>query len=279
MTKSGHDNRAIGVFDSGVGGLTVMRQLIDVMPNESIIYYADNLNSPYGDKSKEQVVQCVLDAALFLYKKNIKVLVIACNTACIYAYEKIKAILDIPVIEIITPSFETFSPYLDGRSAAIMATKATISSKIYSQLLFNKFPSANIYSVATPLIVPFIEKGELNMLEGCSLIKGYLDFLLKKDVSVLFLACTHYPIIKNIIRAVVGKQIEIIDPSVSIAKHVFDILKDCICLNENEQMPTYQIFNSGDKKSLEEIIKCYFLGMNIDKIKKNSYFFEKNKLL
>ena len=251
MANYGNENGPIGIIDSGVGGFTVMRQLVEIMPNENIVYYADTLNSPYGDKTKAEIIEYTVNAALFLYKKNIKALVIACNTASIYAYKEIKKLLDIPVIEIISPSYEAVAKFIGRNNIGVMATKATIDSKVYRDLIEKHNPLAKTFSFPCPLLVPLIENTKIDKKEAYELVSYYLRYIFDMKVDILFLACTHYPIIKNIIKDVVEDDVQIIDPSFAIAMHIFANLKKYKLLSSHAKKAKNIIYFSGEEKKLK----------------------------
>jgi glutamate racemase len=201
-----YDNRAIGVFDSGLGGLTIMKSIMKIMPNEKIIYFGDNAKAPYGDKSKKEIIELALKAVVFFKNKNIKALVIACNTVCAYAYDLIKGKLNLPVFEIISSSLNELLKNTVSSRVGIMATKATIYSHVYRDCILKKNPNICVTSVSCPLLVPLIEGKGVNLKLMYKVVGYYLLELKKKKIDVLLLACTHYPFIKNVIEKFMVKK-------------------------------------------------------------------------
>lgn len=254
------DNRAIGVFDSGFGGLTIMKRLIKIMPHENFIYFGDGANAPYGDKTKKEIVSLTKKAALFLAEKKIKILVIACNTASVYAYKEVKKELDIPVLEIISPSYTQVFKYTKNNNIGIIATKATIYSKIYRRLILKKRPSCKVHSQACPLLVPLIEKGKVDSKSIYCIAKKYLEPLKRKNIDVLLLACTHYPLIKTIIQKIMGRKIKVLDPSIYIARYIKNFIRDNNLSAEKRKKGFYQFYTSGEKEEFKKIAE-HFMKM------------------
>lgn len=270
MALKSKDSRGIGIFDSGYGGLTIMKKLIKKMPNESFIYFGDNANAPYGDRSKKQIIDLSLRAAEFLFKKKIKVLIIACNTACIYAYKTLQKKLPIPVIEIITPSYKEALKTTKNFRIGVIGTKATIKSHFYRNLILKKYPQkVKVYSIACPLFVQLIEKDDFDKKLAFCIAEKYLEPLKEKKIDTLLLACTHYPLIKNIIKKVMGKKVKVIDPSLAITQELKKYLKANDLLSSSDNLPTYKFYTSGNIKKFKNFAQK-FLDMKIYKVVKKS---------
>lgn len=203
------DSRAIGVFDSGLGGLTVVKELIKQLPNENIIYLGDTARVPYGTRSEEIVTKFSLEDANFLLSKSVKCIVIACNTASALAGDYLKGKLKIPVFDVITPAVNEARNTLQYGLIGVIGTRGTIKSGAY----------AVDYSVACPLLVPFIEEGEIKSEALNIVVRDYLKNL-KGKINVLILGCTHYPIIEDLIQNEIGKEIQLINPGKSVAREV-----------------------------------------------------------
>ncbi len=200
----------IGIFDSGFGGLSVLRKLAKSFPDEHFIYFADTSHLPYGEKSKELIIERTLKCAHFLQKHPIKMLVVACHTACVYALDILKEELDIPVIGISESVFLGFPKKIEAQSIGIIATKATIASNYYQMYLAKKCPYAQIVAIAAPLLVPIIEEGKLGDALLLSVIEQYFSHLKETKLDLLFLGCTHYPLILELFHAYAKK---VIDPA------------------------------------------------------------------
>jgi glutamate racemase len=218
------DNRAIGVFDSGVGGLTVLREIIKEVPGESTIYFGDTKRFPYGPRDIEQVRGFVISAAEFLQQNDIKMMVIACNTGSVAALDHLKEKLKIPVIGVIKPGARTAVKNTKNRRVGVIATEATVKSGAYEREIKKLDPGIKVYSVAAPLLIDYIENGILQGKELEAIIRQYIGPLLSKDIDVLVLGCTHFPLVERQILAVSGNGIRVISSAVETAKDVKKIL-------------------------------------------------------
>lgn len=230
------DSRAIGVFDSGVGGLTVLKEIIKVVPQESTIYFGDTERFPYGPRDLEQVKNFVFKATRFLQEKNVKMIVIACNTGSVAALRELKEISGIPAIGVIEPGARTAVNNTKNKRVGVIATEGTIKSGTYEKEINRLDPSIKTFSIAAPMLIDYVEKGILEGRELNSAIKVYLDPLLNQDIDVLVLGCTHFPLIKKQILAVSGNNIKVISSAVETAKDVKNMLiKKDLSVNENNK--------------------------------------------
>ncbi len=214
----------IGIFDSGVGGLTVAKSIIQQIPGYSIIYFGDTARTPYGTKSHETVVKYTLEAADFLVNKGAQTLIMACNTASSVAFEKVKKRYDIPVFEVISPAVDLAIEKTKNNHIGVIGTRATINSCVYEQKIKKNSPPAKVYSYPCPLLVPLVEEGWFNKPETRMIVKKYLHPLKVRQIDTLILGCTHYPILKKIIQRKMGKQVNIIDSSLAVAQEVEQFL-------------------------------------------------------
>ena len=210
------DDRPIGVFDSGLGGLTVLNDLAKSFPNQSYIYLGDLANLPYGNKSKNNIIKCSVSCANFLIEKNVKGVIIACNTSSSYAYKKLKDSLSIPVYDVINPCAESVSKS-NLKKIAIIGTEKTIESNLYFDIIqsFNK--KIQIYNVACPLFVPIVEEGLENSSIAISVINMYLKNLKKLDIEGLVLGCTHYPVLIKSLKSYFNNSIKIFKSGKALA--------------------------------------------------------------
>lgn len=209
-------NKPIGVFDSGLGGLTVVKEIIKLLPNEDIVYLGDTARVPYGTRSKETVIKFSLEDANFLLSKKVKCIVIACNTASALAGKELKKRVKVPVFNIITPVVKYAKQISHLGKIGVIGTKGTIESGVYKLG----------YLKACPLFVPFIEEGEIKSLALKKIIHKYLGDIrgAKKKINTLILGCTHYPLIQDQIKEEIGGNIEIVNPAIPLAIELRDFL-------------------------------------------------------
>ena len=216
------DSRPIGVFDSGLGGLTTLKELRKLLPGEDIIYLGDTGRIPYGTRSKETIIKYALQDAVFLMGFNIKAMVIACNSVCssTHAYQVLRDKFDIPVYEVITPAVKEAALRSINKKIGVIGTKATIRSGAYTAALQAVLPDSQVYSAACPLFVPLVEEGVIDPDDTAvrSIAERYLGTLRETGIDTLILACTHYPLLKKVISKVVGKNIILIDSGLETAK-------------------------------------------------------------
>ncbi|HPA14284.1 MAG TPA: glutamate racemase [Desulfobacterales bacterium] len=210
----------IGVFDSGIGGLTVVRELMKQLVGYDIIYFGDTARTPYGNKSPGTVTAYARQDIDFLLNKGAKIIVIACNTASSVASEDFIGSYDVPIFEVITPAVELSVMASKIFRIGVIGTRATIKSGIYEKKIKEIEPNAAVYSVACPLLVPLVEEGWLKKPETRMIVKKYLHSLKCSQIDTLILGCTHYPFLKEIIQRKIGRRVKIIDSSVAIAERV-----------------------------------------------------------
>lgn len=259
------DNRAIGVFDSGVGGITVLREIINVTPDESTIYFGDTERFPYGPKDLNEVRKFVFKITRFLYDKDVKLIVIACNTSTAAALKDLKEQYDIPIIGVIEPGARTAVYNTRNKRVGVIATKGTVESNAYQNEIARIDPGIKTFSVPAPLLVDFIEKG---ILEGSSLdetICGYLKPLLDAGIDVLILGCTHFPLIENRILACSSDGIKVISSAVETAKDVKKVLVERGLCVDGERKPERIFYETGMRSNFFEVGKM-FLGEEIKEV-------------
>ena len=262
------DNRAIGVFDSGVGGLTVLREIIKAVPDESTIYFGDTERVPYGPRDLDEVKKFVFKITRFLYDKNIKLIVIACNTSTAAALNDIKKQYDIPVIGVIEPGARTAVYNTKNKRVGVIATKGTVESNAYNREIVKIDPDIKTFSVPAPLLVDFVEKG---ILKGRSLsraIYGYLKPLFEADIDVLIMGCTHFPLIEKQILACSGNGIRVISSAVETAKDVKKTLAEKEISAERDNKPERIFYETGMVSNFFEVGKM-FLGTEIKEVVRN----------
>ncbi len=224
-------SRPIGVFDSGVGGLTVVKELGRLLPNEKIIYFGDTGRVPYGNKSKETIINYSLQIAYFLMKKKIKMLVVACNTASSFSIVSLKRHLHIPVIGVIEPGAKAAIESTSNNQVGVIGTFGTVSSNSYKKALKQILPKVNVSQQSCSLFVQLAEDGWLNNKVAQSVADEYLKVFKGKKIDTLILGCTHYPLLTKVIQKSVGKNVNLIDSGRETAKEVKKILEKKKLLN------------------------------------------------
>ena len=207
----------IGIFDSGVGGLTVVKAIAEKIPGYDIVYFGDTAHTPYGTKSPETVMGYTVSNIEFLLSQGASVIVIACNTASSVAPAGVLERFAVPIFEVITPAVERAVHSSKNFRFGVIGTRATITSGIYEKKINEIQPAAKIYSIACPLLVPLVEEGWLNKPEAAMIVKKYLHPLKTRRIDTLILGCTHYPLLKKVIQRKTGKRVHLIDSSVSVA--------------------------------------------------------------
>lgn len=216
----------IGVFDSGIGGLTVVRELQKELPEYDLIYFGDTARTPYGTKSSETIKKYALEDAQILLDRGAKVIIVACNSASATALNVLKEKLDVPVFEVITPAVKRALELTQNKRIGVIGTTATINSNIYEKLLKQENNNVEVISHACPLLVPLVEEGWLDMCETKMIVKKYLHSLRVKNVDTLILGCTHYPLLKKIIQPRIGKRVNLVDSAEEVVREFKKFLQD-----------------------------------------------------
>lgn len=241
------NNRPIGVFDSGLGGLTVLKEIMKITPNENIVYFGDTARVPYGSKSKETVTRYSRQIVRFLQSKEVKAIVIACNTASAYALETIKKELDIPIIGVVEPGARVACETTVNDRIGVIGTEATVHSGIYTSFIRRQKPDVQVVSKACPLFVPLVEEGWLKDPITMEVARRYLEELLQYDIDTLILGCTHYPLLRSAFRKVAGEDVTLVNPAYEVAVELKEILdgKKLSCDGEVDQAgKKYEFFVS-----------------------------------
>jgi len=216
----------IGVFDSGLGGLTVVKELLAKIPEYKILYFGDTARTPYGTKSPETITRYAIENTEFLLEKGAKVIVVACHTVSSTAMPVLKErFKDIPFFEVVTPSFKKALKLTKKKIIGLIGTRTTVESGIYQRLFASADPEIKLYANPAPLLVPLIEEGWLNKPETRRIVKKYLIPLKMRGIDTLILGCTHYPLIKKLIAEKAGKRIQLVDPSEEVAEEVYHFLR------------------------------------------------------
>ena len=232
MEKENKKEAPIGVFDSGVGGLTVMREIMRQIPNERIIYFGDTARVPYGNKSKETVTRFSRQITRFLQAHEVKTIVVACNTASAYALDELEQEIDIPMIGVVKPGAKAAAESTENGRIGVIATEATISSGIYDRYIQELNHDVTIWGKACPLFVPLVEEGLLKDPVTDEIAKRYLAELIDLDIDTLILGCTHYPLIRSTIGRVMGEKVRLVNPAYETARELKELLEQKGLLGE-----------------------------------------------
>lgn len=218
-------SQAIGVFDSGVGGLTVMQQLIHMLPNERLIYFGDTARVPYGNKSRKTIIRYSIENTICLLEKNIKLLVVACNTASALALPKLRQLFQLPIVGVIEAGAEKAVAVTRNQRIAVLGTKGTILSGAYQAAIRKLAPQAFILPIACPLFVPLVEEQWLQHPATRLIVQEYLAPLLLQEIDTVLLGCTHYPLLTPLIQQTVGENVVLVDSASTCALQVAQLLK------------------------------------------------------
>jgi len=260
------NKKAIGIFDSGIGGLTVYKALKEKMPFEKIIYLGDTARVPYGTKSKDTIIKFSLQNAEFLFKKDVKIIVIACNTSSSYALKSLQNSYSIPIVGVVEPGSEA-AVKCSKKKVGIIGTYATINSKSYEKAIKDKNMDLKIYSIPCPLFVPLVEEGWIEHKVTEMIAKEYLNPLKSEGIDSLVLGCTHYPVLKNVIKRVMGNNIKIIDSASTVSDKVFDILTNLGWLNDRNNIKEDEFYVTDSPERFKKVGE-FFLGKKIKQVTK-----------
>ncbi|OGX44611.1 MAG: glutamate racemase [Omnitrophica WOR_2 bacterium RIFCSPLOWO2_02_FULL_45_28] len=257
-------SKAIGVFDSGVGGLTVVRELIRQLPNEDIVYLGDTARVPYGIKSKETIVRFSIENILFLLKQEVKLICVACNTVSSIALPVISSHFRVPIVGVISPGVREAAYATKNKRIGVIGTKATTNSRAYEREIEALDPQIKVISRACPLFVPFVEEGWLNQRAVLDVARVYLKPLKRAGVDTIILGCTHYPLLKAVIRKVMGNKTILIDSAKQAATEVKQILIHQGILESNHK-PALSFYVSDGPAWFSGLAKR-FLGHSIKNV-------------
>ncbi len=251
-------NCPVGMFDSGIGGLTVYKEIKKILPSEKIIYLGDTARVPYGTKSEKTIKRYSFENTLMLIEYSIKLLVVACNTSTAYALDALSGSLRFPVIGVIEPGSSAAIKKTKNKKVGVIGTRATIESNAYYNNLKKINPEIEVFSASCPLFVPLVEEG-LTEGEITNLtIKKYLKPMLHNGIDTLILGCTHYPLLKNAIKNYIGDSIQIVDSAEETAIRVKECLSQINSLSERKIPETDSIIFTDTQRNINSIIKMMF---------------------
>ena len=238
----------IGVFDSGVGGLTVAREIMRQIPNERIVYFGDTARVPYGSKSKETVTKYSRQIIRFLQTENVKAIVIACNTASAFALDTMQKEFDLPIIGVVKPGAKMAAQTTKNGKVGLIGTEGTIRSGVYAEFIKSFKPDVEVIGKACPLFVPLVEEGWLKDSVTFEVAGRYLRELMEQDIDTLILGCTHYPLLRSTLREIVGEKVTLVNPAYETARELKQLLaeKGLTNIQSQEEARKYQ-YNVSDQ--------------------------------
>jgi len=255
----------IGVFDSGIGGLTVVREMISQLPNESIIYFGDTARVPYGPKSPDTVLRYSREITSYLKDEGVKALVVACNTATAHALPALREEFDLPIVGVIEPGARAAVSATQTKHVGVIGTAGTIKSRAYEKEIQCLLPEAQITAQACALFVPLVEEGWIDTEPTRAIARNYLAPLVSAQVDTLVLGCTHYPLMKTVIGNVVGREVRLIDSAHETAREAAQILRVSLLENKTPNEARYR-FIASDAPDTFLTLGQRFLGSAIDRV-------------
>ncbi len=258
------DRRPIGIFDSGVGGLTVAGRVREILPGENIVYFGDTARVPYGTKSKETVTRFSVENVEFLMRHDVKIIIVACNTASSLGLEFLKRCFRVPILGVIEPGAKAAARYTRTNRIGVIGTSATIASGAYEKAVSKLRCGKHIFSKSCPLFVPIVEEGWVDTKIAFDAASIYLKGLRSKNIDTLILGCTHYPLLKNVIVKVMGKKTRLVDSAEEVAREAKSVLEANGLLNNSSGPGKDKFFVSDEparfvkmaEKFLKRRIKC-----------------------
>lgn len=252
-----NDNRPIGVFDSGVGGLTVAKEIKRLLPNESIIYFGDTQHLPYGEKSKESITKFTTAITRFLVAQDCKAIVVACNSATSNSIDEIReAAGEVPVIDVISPVAKKVA-YEFNQKIGVIATKATVNSHAYKKYIRKYNRHLKVIELATPLLVPIIEEGFRNTQVSKYAMELYLSNKKLEDIDTIILGCTHYPLIEKEVQAVFQGRVKVVDSPLIVVNHLIQEMRKQNLMTDATE-PNYHFYLSDYTENFAKLAKQFF---------------------
>jgi glutamate racemase len=245
----------IGVFDSGVGGLTVASAIKAELPNETITYFGDTARCPYGDRTPEQVLEFSTEICDFLVQRGVKMLVVACNTATAVALPTLQQRYRIPVLGVVRPGARAAVLATKTKRIGVIGTAVTVASGVYERAIKALLPDAEVYSLACPEFVPLVERGETSGQHVERIVKERLQPLQERDIDTLILGCTHYPHLGSVIQRAVGDNVRLISSAYETAREVKAVLSDQVGKTNRVESPADQYFTSGDGVRMQHALE------------------------
>lgn len=248
---------ALGLFDSGVGGLTVVRAVRDLLPAEDVVYLGDTARLPYGSKSPETIRRFAAEDVDFLLSKGVKAIVVACNTATAHALPDFWKNCPVPIMGVIEPGVEAALADEDADRIGIIATRGTIGSHAYQHALATRKRGLMIHGIATPLLVPLIEEDWISENVTKEVLRKYLEPLMEKGIDTLMLACTHYPLLIPLLTDILPPDVRLVDSATTCAEHLKKMLEEKDLLNPGEDEGKLEIYLTDLSEQFEELAKRF----------------------
>ncbi|MBP7230829.1 MAG: glutamate racemase [Syntrophaceae bacterium] len=258
-------SRPIGVFDSGIGGLTVVRALMERLPFENIVYFGDTARVPYGIKSVETINRYAMQITEYLLKRDVKLLIVACNTMAAVAYQAIRDFSSVPVLEVIEASAKIAVSETKSKTIGVIGTPATINSNAYARAIHLLDRDAKVFSQACPLFVPLVEEGWFDHTATRLVAEEYLKPVMAEHIDTLVLGCTHYPLLKPLFQNITGPDVRLIDSAEAMAEIAADLIHRENFGNESRRSPEY-LFCVSDVPHRFQTIGERFLGRSLPRI-------------
>ncbi len=255
----------IGVFDSGVGGLTVVRALMERLPFEDIIYFGDTARVPYGSKSVATIEHFTEEITRFLLEKQVKVLIVACNTMAAVAAERVRQFSPVPVLDVIEAGARNAIAATQSGAIGVIGTQTTVNSNAYARTIHSLNPNIRVYSQACPLFVPLAEEGWLDHPVTRLTAQEYLKPVFVEQIDTLVLGCTHYPLLKPMLQDIVGSRMQLVDSAVSMAEQTAQLLAETGLANPQRHMPRYQYYVTDIPLKFQSIGER-FLGRTLNQL-------------
>lgn len=255
----------VGVFDSGVGGLTVAREIMRQLPDENIVYFGDTARVPYGSKSKENIIRFSRQIIRFLKTKNVKAIVIACNTASALALDVVKNEFDIPIIGVIVPGARAAVRETRNKKIGVVGTEGTIHSEMYTKVIREMEPEASVLGRPCPLFVPLVEEGFAKHHITDEVIEIYLEEMKHSDIDTMILGCTHYPLLRSKIMAYFGEKVHIVNPAYETALDLKRVLESENAVNDSGNLNKYEFYVSDAAEKFKQFANS-ILPYNVETI-------------
>lgn len=264
------DNSSIGVFDSGIGGLSVVLEVNKLLPNENIEYFADHAHQPYGPRKKKEIESFVIEIINYLLSKDIKVCIIGCNTATAAGLEKAQEYFDMPIIGVIEPGARAASEQTRSGRIGLIATEFTVKSQEHIKKIKQFYPEAKVFSNPCPEFFRLVESGRFETKEVYQIAQQYLKPIKKEKVDTLILGCTHYPFLSKVIKDIMGPQVKLINPACNTALEMKEILEEKNLLKKGRIQRVEHYYTTGDPESVTKIAnlilgyrKCQFTEVSL----------------
>ncbi|MBF0531537.1 MAG: glutamate racemase [Candidatus Omnitrophica bacterium] len=254
--------KPIGVFDSGLGGLTVVKEMMRCLPREDIVYFGDTARVPYGTKSEESIIRFSVENTEILLEHDVKAVVVACNSSSSCAIPALRAAFDLPIISVIEPGAYKAVTVTKNQRVGVIATSATIKSQKYVEAITRLNPAVKVYGKACPLFVPLVEEGWTGKTVTGLVAEEYLRDLIKARVDTLILGCTHYPLLKPVLRRVMGPRVFLVDSASEVAGRARNILMESGLLREDKHTGKYRFLVSDRPQDFSRMAS-HFLGREI----------------